>query len=199
MPDQPWPVMYLPLTWLVEHDLYICHYCVQLDSNTGLSTHYKKCAQRAAAHKTHPHTHTHTSSWSTSWSSTPPPLTWTKPYMKRCAFLTSIEMCHLEDAWLQTGNNISEIWNMQSQIAFHVPKMCSSITWVPPGTSWQQASPSEWFVQRVDRQWPGFTPDRAISHIHQSISSIRQRTNNIDMDISLGRSGMFGKACRILQ
>ena len=38
-----------------------------------------------------------------------------------------------------------------------------------------------------------------ISLIHQSTSSIRQRTDNIDMAISLGRSGMFGKACRILQ
>ena len=40
---------------------------------------------------------------------------------------------------------------------------------------------------------------RAISHIHQSTSSIRQCTSNIDRAISLGISGMIGKACRFLQ
>ena len=39
----------------------------------------------------------------------------------------------------------------------------------------------------------------AISHTLQSTSSICQSSNNVDMAISLGRSGMFGKACWILQ
>ncbi|KAL5478020.1 hypothetical protein EMCRGX_G024895 [Ephydatia muelleri] len=55
-----------------------------------------------------------------------------------------------------------------------------------------------WIDNDLGSLW-NLAKGRAISLIHQSTSSIRQRTNNIDMAISLGRSGMFGKACRILQ
>ena len=39
----------VPITWLEGNDLYICRYCVQLVSNSRLSTHSKKCVRGAAA------------------------------------------------------------------------------------------------------------------------------------------------------
>ena len=51
-----------------------------------------------------------------------------------------------------------------------------------------------WIDNDLGSLW-NLAKGRVISLIHQSTSSIRQR---IDMANSLGRSGMFGKACRIL-
>ena len=197
------------ITWLEENDLHICRGCVQLVSNSRLSAHSKKCVEGADAVR---------GSEDTPMLVDNPPVEAPPLHQPEPSLPTFEEVCLLNQPTLRfipsrsrptfaraLSSALKSVIHENSEDAwlklFMLPKC------VLPSHRCQgrhdKAPPVDtlcnmWTDNDVRSLW-NLAKGRAISHIHQSTSSIHQCTNNIDRAISLGRSGMFGKACLFLQ
>ena len=200
----------VPITWLEENDLYVCRFCVQLVSNSRLSSHSKKCVGGAAVAR---------GSEDILMPIDNPPVEAPPFHQPEPSLLTFEEVCFLNQPTLRFIPSRSRPAFAQalSSALRCVIQENSEYPWlklfmlpkcVLPSHGRRQGRHDKplpvdslcnmWIDNDLGSLW-NLAKGRAISHIHQSISSIRQRINNIDMAISLGRSDMFGKACRILQ
>ncbi|KAL5500201.1 hypothetical protein EMCRGX_G011720 [Ephydatia muelleri] len=156
----------------------------QLVSNSKLSTHSKKCVGGAAVVR----------------GSEDTPMPVDNPSVEALPF-------HQPDPSLPTFEEVCLLNQptlcfipLRSRPAF-ARALSSALTCVILETHGSNFSCSKmdalcnmWIDNDLGSLW-NLAKGRVISLIHQSTSSIRQR---IDMANSLGRSGMFGKACRIL-
>ena len=196
----------VPISWLEENDLYICRNCVQLVSNSRLA-HIPKNVLGAAAAR---------------GSDIPvdnPPVEATPPHQPEPSLPTFEEVCLLNQptlSFIPSGSRpafaralssaLRGVFHDSSEDAWLKLFMLPKCVLPSSGHRRKHGRPppvdtlcNMWIENDLAALW-NMAKTRTASHNGGKHGSLRKdRTNVINQAVSLGRSGMMGKACRILQ
>ena len=198
----------VPSTWLDEQDRYICHICLQLVSNRRQSSHSKKYNAGGVASSVPdfagPLPPNHAEAFLNQHEPGLPtfedvcllnqPTLHFVPSKSRPAFaraLSSALRCvileNTEEAWLKLFMLPRCVLPSLRRKGHHDKPLPVDILC------------NMWSDNKLGDLWD-LARNRITNHKRGACStSINQRTKVIDQAVSLGRSGMWGKACRILQ